>query len=54
MDWKKEVEFQKGQFLGMFAGLGEDLKITGALMAVVVPFLAAYLLFMEFALSLFV
>jgi hypothetical protein len=53
MDWKKEVEFQKGQFLGMFAGLGEDLKITGALMAVVVPFLAVYLLLMEFVLNLF-
>ncbi len=54
MDWKKEVEFQKGQFLGMFAGLGEDLKITGALAAVIVPFLAVYLLLMEFVLNLFV
>lgn len=54
MDWKKEVEFQKGQFLGMFAGLGEDLKTTGALMAVIVPFLAVYLLLMEFVLNLFV
>lgn len=48
MDWKKEVEFQKGQFLGMFAGLGEDLKITAALMAITLPPIIAFLLFFEF------
>lgn len=54
MDWKKEVEFQRAQVAAIFAGLGEDLKITGALMAVVIPLLAAYLLLMELVLSLFV
>lgn len=54
MDWKKEAEFQRAQFAAIFAGLGEDLKITGTLMAVVIPFLAAYLLLMELVLSLFV
>ena len=53
MDWKKEAEFQKGQFLGMFAGLGEDLKITGGLMAVILPPLIAFILFMEFVHGLF-
>lgn len=48
MDWKKEVEFQRVQFVGMFAGLGEELKITAALMAVVIPPIIAFLLFFEF------
>lgn len=53
MDWKKEAEFQKGQFLGMFAGLGEDLKITGGLMLAVLPPIIAFILFMEFVHGLF-
>ena len=53
MDWKKEVEFQKGQFLGMFAGLGEDLKITAGLLAATLPPIIALLLFMEFVHGLF-
>jgi hypothetical protein len=53
MDWKKEVEFEKGQFLGMFAGLGEDLKITAALMAVTLPPIIAFLLFIDFIHGLF-
>ena len=53
MDWKKEAEFQKGQFLGMFAGLGEDLKITLGLMAVVLPPIIAFIMFVEFVHGLF-
>lgn len=35
IDWKKEMEFQRAQFSGMFHGLGEDLKITVILMVIV-------------------
>ena len=53
MDWKKEAEFQRAQFAGMFAGLGEDLKITGALMSVTLPPIIALLLLFEFVHGLF-
>lgn len=49
---KKEIEFQKGQFLGMFSGLGEDLKITLALMGVAMPAIALMLLAIDLAFRL--
>jgi hypothetical protein len=49
MDWKKEAEFQKAQFLGMFAGLGEDLKITAGLLAVTLPPVIVFLWLLDLA-----
>ena len=50
---KKEIEFQKGQVLGMFAGLGEELKTTLVLMAVIAPPIALMLLAIDLAFRLF-
>ena len=50
---KKEIEFQKGQFLGMFSGLGEDLMMTLNLMAVIAPPIALMLLAIDLAFRLF-
>jgi hypothetical protein len=50
---KKEIEFQKGQFLGMFAGLGEELKTTLALVAVIAPPIALMLIAIDLAFRLF-
>lgn len=47
MDWKKEAEFQKGQFLGTFAGLGEEIKMTLTLMAMVMPPVLGFILLMD-------
>lgn len=49
---KKEIEFQKGQFFGMFSGLGEDLKTTLALLAVIAPPIALMLLAIDLAFRL--
>ena len=49
---KKEIEFQKGQLLGMFSGLGEDLKTTLALLAVIAPPIALMLLAIDLAFRL--
>ena len=50
---KKEIEFQKGQFLGMFSGLGEDIKMTLTLLAVIAPPIALMLLAIDLAFRLF-
>ena len=50
---KKEIEFQKGQFLGMFSGFGEELKVTLSLLAVIAPPIALMLLAIDLAFRLF-
>ena len=50
---KKEIEFQKGQFLGMFSGLGEELKITLTLLVIIAPPIAFMLLAIDLAFRLF-
>lgn len=47
MDWNAELKFQKGQLLGMFAGLGEELKMTLTLMATVIPPVLGFILLMD-------
>ena len=49
---KKEIEFQKAQFFGMFAGIGEELKTTLALLAVIAPPIALMLLAIDLAFRL--
>lgn len=51
-NFKKEIEFQKGQLLGMFSGLGEDIKMTLSLMAAIAPPIALMLLAIDLAFRL--
>ena len=52
-NFKKEIEFQKAQFLGMFSGLGEDIKMTLSLLAVIAPPIALMLPAIDIAFRLF-
>lgn len=44
IDWKKEIAFQVAQCKGLFHGIGNDIRMTLALMAVVIPPIFAMLL----------
>lgn len=44
VDWEKEIAFQVAQGKGMYHGIGKDIRMTLALMAVVIPPIFAMLL----------
>lgn len=48
IDWKKEIDFQIAQCKGLFHGIGKDIRMTLALMCIVMPPILAGLWVLDF------
>jgi hypothetical protein len=47
VDWEKEIAFQVAQCKGLFHGIGRDIRMTLALMCIVMPPVFAMLLIFD-------